>query len=653
MLQKELQHINANLYVFLRKDQVQMLKKANMSKNRNRGCRWSNETVQKSLNIRYAVGKKGYEYLRVTAGYPLPAYRTLCNRMKEIPLAPGIQEDFINLISEKIATFNQFDAVLMLDEMQTRKCLQYDKGLGKFIGNISPDVSVNVQSKSNVNESSLATHVLVVMARGITIKWKQIVGFFFTGDSVAGEILWGLIKKIIQLMGQKKINVRAVVSDMGAANRGMWACAGIGADRSHIANSIPHPFFKDERLCFLADIPHLLKNIRNCMLGNTIMLPNDITATNSLQSNSVSIEPVKQLVKLQENSMLKLAPSLSAIHVLPGTYEKMKVSIAAQLLSHTTASAIRFLVDHGSLDKNCLSTAWFLDLVNTWFDTCNSRCFKSALFDVSNEKLQFLHSVIDIFTRLQFCGRRQGWKPIQTGVLISTKSILELHQTLVHKGNLKYLLTSRFTQDSLENLFSQVRGFGDSHPSPVQLRHNLRLICVAQFLQIPKYTSYEKDDDVYLLNFLKTNQRTTKAVNDEDTVDPVMNSMSEFNENVSICYEVQTSTAAAIPSETDIEKNVNVPKQPCIASKLSYIEENALCYVAGWVCFKLKPKIEVCKICTEAMMSSGSGGNVPRHFLNMVSFGKLVVPSTRIFQLLENVKNFLELSRAQSHKPHN
>ena len=79
--QKELQQMKRNLSSFVNEDQLRMLKKRNMSKNRNRGCRWSTDTIQKSLNIRYAVGKKGYEYLRVTVGYPLPAYRTLCENV--------------------------------------------------------------------------------------------------------------------------------------------------------------------------------------------------------------------------------------------------------------------------------------------------------------------------------------------------------------------------------------------------------------------------------------------------------------------------------------------------------------------------------------------------------------------------------------------
>ena len=647
--QKELQQMKRNLSSFVNEDQLRMLKKRNMSKNRNRGCRWSTDTIQKSLNIRYAVGKKGYEYLRVTVGYPLPAYRTLCEHMKDVPLHPGVQEDFIQRLGEKISTFGEYDAVLMLDEMQTRKCLQFDKGLGKFLGNISPELSSNEN-----NTEALANHVLVLMARGITVKWKQIVAYFFTGESVSGEKLWDLIKKVINLMGEKKIHVRAVVSDMGAANRAMWACVGIGANRSNITNSIPHPFFSDQRLCFLADIPHLLKNIRNCLLSNTISLPNDVIANNALPSDFVSIEPVRQLVKLQDNSSLKLAPCLTANHVLPGTYEKMKVSIAAQVLSHTTASAIRFLVEHGSFEKSCLPTAWFLDLVNNWFDVCNSRCFKSALFDNSAEKVNLLHSVIDIFTRFEVRGRRSGWKPIQTGVLISTKSILELHESLVCRGNFKYMLTSRFTQDSLENLFSQVRGFGDSHPAPVHLRYNIRLICVAQFLQIPKHTSYEHDDDKYLLNFLNSNKKTMHDVNylETVTVDPIVNNMSEFNEDVSICYEVQTRACdsasissgnssaskqleSATLSSTGNVTNVDLSRKSAITSNLSYIESNALCYVSGWVCFKLKPKLNICKTCTDALVSPHPCGTGAQHFLSKVSYGKLVVPNNKIFMLLE------------------
>jgi len=48
-------------------------------------------------------------------------------------------------------------------------------------------------------------------------------------------------------------------------------------------------------------------------------------------------------------------------------------------------------------------------------------------------------------------------------------------------GEARFLLTSHLNQDSLENVFSQVRGNGDSHPSIAAFRHNLRCICLSQF----------------------------------------------------------------------------------------------------------------------------------------------------------------------------
>ena len=52
-------------------------------------------------------------------------------------------------------------------------------------------------------------------------------------------------------------------------------------------------------------------------------------------------------------------------------------------------------------------------------------------------------------------GGKPDWKPVQTGVILSSASILGLAEDLLQPTN--FLLTSRFTQDCLENLFSCVR----------------------------------------------------------------------------------------------------------------------------------------------------------------------------------------------------
>ncbi|XP_035488984.1 uncharacterized protein si:ch73-382f3.1 [Scophthalmus maximus] len=86
-LQKEAEEMKKRLYRldrlerglqnFLYEDQIRAL---SLTK-RSRRAVWSPETILKARKIRCAVGFKGYEYLR-ELGYPLPTYRTLCNRLE-------------------------------------------------------------------------------------------------------------------------------------------------------------------------------------------------------------------------------------------------------------------------------------------------------------------------------------------------------------------------------------------------------------------------------------------------------------------------------------------------------------------------------------------------------------------------------------------
>lgn len=72
-----LDRIEKGLQSFLYEDQIRAL---SLSK-RSRRAVWTPETILKARKIRCAVGTKGYDYLR-ELGYPLPSYRTLCNRLE-------------------------------------------------------------------------------------------------------------------------------------------------------------------------------------------------------------------------------------------------------------------------------------------------------------------------------------------------------------------------------------------------------------------------------------------------------------------------------------------------------------------------------------------------------------------------------------------
>jgi hypothetical protein len=133
------------------------------------------------------------------------------------------------------------DCVLMLNELAVRKFLEYDKGLRSFVGHISEEVRKPLDGKSSGSSVLLASHALVVIIRGLTTNWKQVVAYYLTGDSVDGIVLWNLVTRIIIQLNACEVNVRAVVCDMGSCNRAMWRVAGITASQNHVVNSVNHP----------------------------------------------------------------------------------------------------------------------------------------------------------------------------------------------------------------------------------------------------------------------------------------------------------------------------------------------------------------------------------------------------------------------------
>ena len=69
------------------------------------------------------------------------------------------------------------------------------------------------------------------------------------------------------------------------------------------------------------------------------------------------------------------------------------------------------------------------------------------------------------------------WKTIQSGVLLSTTSVIYLQNKFLLEKKIDFLMTSLFTQDCLENLFSLVRA-KQVIPTALQFKSNLKLICV-------------------------------------------------------------------------------------------------------------------------------------------------------------------------------
>lgn len=326
------------------------------------------------------------------------------------------------------------------------------------------------------------------MLGGIFTRWKQIVAFYYTPDGFNGACLKSIIEQIIEKAEFIGLYVHSVTSDMGSVNQAMWrAFSNISAGRySKIVNSVPHPNDNTRKLFFFADAPHLIKNLRSSLINNkVIMLPDQFKNSNQLSSNIVQFIHLEELVNEQENLILKLAPKLNREILTPTNFNKMKVNKATSMLNRDVSSALNFLGNEEKED-NYKTTALFIEIISKWFTVVTSRTPLVALGKKAgdeksekkfNETIEFLQSVIDLFRNMEI-GKDKRFKPVQTGVMITTQSLIELTQYFINDREYLYVLGGRFTQDCVENLFSNIR-HKFPIPNALQFKQSLKILSVS------------------------------------------------------------------------------------------------------------------------------------------------------------------------------
>lgn len=340
------------------------------------------------------------------------------------------------------------------------------------------------------------------LSSGICQRWKQTVAYHFTGDAIKGHALKSIIDSIITRATDIGLRVVAVTSDMGASNRAMWKDYQIICNRTSLRYCAPHPTIADQSIVFLADPPHVVKNLRAAFVKHKCFtLPEDICTTYSLASNTVALAHINDLIDFQ-SADAPLAPKLTKKDIEPTHFQKMNVGSAMHVFSNSTSAGLRYLVARENRSKDYLTTAWFIETINHWFDLMNSRHPVLALSKAKEEKYvaatSFLKMVITLFSGIGI-GANREWKPVQTGVILSTTSVLALANDILQDQN--FLLTSRLTQDCLENLFSVVRSRNPT-PTPREFKFALKSITVAQYLKPSKTSNYEHDEREYLGDLL-------------------------------------------------------------------------------------------------------------------------------------------------------
>jgi len=465
--------------------------------------------------------------------------------------------------------------VLMFDEIKVSSFMEYDVRHDEVVG---PH-----------NQMQL------IMARGLASQWKQPIYVDFDKKMTKG-ILFDIIERLDQI-GYKVV---CCISDCDGGNVGLWKALNI---------SYENPIFSTPNgrdIVYIPDAPHILKLIRNWLLDTGFQINDQI----------INKKPLEALVR-NMSTELSVCHKLTSEHLTCDGPLRQKVRLATQLLSHTTATALKHYKPITDI-KLLNNTANFIELVNNWFDLANvshtndkHSPYTAPYGLLIDEQDALLDNVYDIFLKMR-CNGKKSLQIFQKALLMNINGTKHLLKILQQNG-LEYLLTSKVNQDALENLYSQIRSRGglNDHPSPLNALYRLRMIILG------------KNPGV-VSNHANTTDKNKEEFMVASTLKKINFSISNERENTDNS-ETDTDTNDYL-SDTD-ESSISSEKQ-CV-NKLE-MTNDAVEYLAGWIAKKYQLKFpELGSITSKSSYDKSShehNYSVPS-WISHLSYGGLIVPS--------------------------
>lgn len=305
--------------------------------------------------------------------------------------------------------------ILSFDEMKVYSMYEYDQKGDEVVGPHS--------------------YMQVVMARGLFSKRKQVVYVGFD-QKMTKSILEDIVTHLYNI----SFNVVGIVSDCGGTNIGLWKELNITTEKVYFQNPV-----SKSKIYVFADAPHLLKLTRNWLIDTGFTL-GDSTIINKTQLEALIAQTDTEVSSCYKLRQKRLNCRQS---------ERQNVSLAAQLLSPSTAMALKHY-GPGPSSKLANDVGNFIEMCNAWFDIMNSFYVNANIHTKKPNGLDLerQNEIISCFQAIG-CTGKTVLQTFQKGLLISCQSLQLLFQDLKEKYDIKYILTHRLNQDVLENFFSQ------------------------------------------------------------------------------------------------------------------------------------------------------------------------------------------------------
>ena len=469
------------------------------------GRRYSGELKQFALTL-YFLGPRAYSF--ISKLLYLPTVRTLQKITQKLVCKPGLANKAIfEALKIKVNKMLELDkhCAIVIDEMSIKSNLFYNTSSDELVG--LHDIG------SEKREFSFAKNALVIMARGLYSNWKQPIAYFFLKSQFGANPLRAALEECVLKLTDAGLFVETLVNDMGSNFIELSNSLGVTPDNPEFEMS-------DIKIIYIFDVCHLIKAVRNGLMKNKFCFDEKTTSWSYIES----------FFDKDSHQFYRCAPKLTTSHIYPSNFQKMKVNLAVQVLSHTVSSGMNVYMTLGGLPKEAIGTIEFIEKFNNLFDMFNSsytgeKNIYKMVFEGNDFQIKYLNDMVELIKKLKIFneeGRDVTSRfKFQKCWLITISGLKKLWERLSAAG-FKYLKTKRINSDCLENFFGGIRqqGGNDVNPTPIQFQRAFKKLVSQNYLHSSNMNCKDdlgdllvKVEDTSFINFEEEERPTsTQAI---------------------------------------------------------------------------------------------------------------------------------------------
>eukprot|EP00745_Piridium_sociabile_P001644 TRINITY_DN11012_c0_g1_i1.p1 TRINITY_DN11012_c0_g1~~TRINITY_DN11012_c0_g1_i1.p1 ORF type:complete len:747 (+),score=148.19 TRINITY_DN11012_c0_g1_i1:561-2801(+) len=428
---------------------------------------WTNEKEALELCLAvYFRSTSAYAVLR-SSGFLLPHPSTLRRRFSTVLTQVGLCPALLEMVRLRTLALQEYEkrVTLSLDGMAVTKALSYNHNKDELVG----FVNCGEYHRSD----DIADQAIVLMIRGLTLKWKQVIGYFIAKHNLTTQTLQAIISDAVSALTQIGLHVDVIVMDQ-ESSQWKWI-----KDRN-VDLGKPYVLHDNVQSFVVPDPPHLIKNLRNNFTSKDIIF--------SLNGKQMTAKwsHLQAMFALDSSKPVRCVPRLTESHFTLPRGKKMKVLLACQIFSHSVAAALKLYVSNKKLPVAALETACFVETVNAMWDFVDSHSLGAPPGKKAVTRRQFEADQERFATFFNFVA---SWKfvangkerkiPSHAGWMLALKSLKMLSKKLIQDEKvLSHLCLRKCNQDHVENLHSQIRGYNgfNDHPSLTSYVNALRCL---------------------------------------------------------------------------------------------------------------------------------------------------------------------------------